>query len=474
MDIIWLQRDFGVYVVGLFDTFHAAQALGFERASFAFALEKFTGVIAQKKYQLADWRIRYAQQLPVFQSRLLIKSSPLPQELFDYARSDTHYLLFIFDNMRNELMKRSDLANPEQNLVKYVLDKSKFTALRCHQNFVRDPEFGQGPVGWYNIMQGLPVPLAHEHFAIYRALHAWRDEVARREDESIGWVLQDRVLLALARGAPKTKRHLLIIAHQSSPITYRDAGILVDLIAEAKDKASEIPDFKSIVQRVESADRAVAETSTAPRHSLTVSAASSANVATEVSESRLRATESGLWGKARSELASDPPATVRPPDLSLTVPLPPLTAKVFKDPPEVCTPALESPAVQLDTENNQPEKQEDIFIIRQPGKSRKRKFKDDTKVEQTAAHVDSDPAEAAQVAMDPEEELQADTMDLEEAPGSSNAPTAVTSAPLRGKAGKKKNKKKKAFSPFSNLADGPRGAANPRGESAGKSKTFSK
>lgn len=27
-DVVWLQRDFGLYVVGLFDTFHASKVLG--------------------------------------------------------------------------------------------------------------------------------------------------------------------------------------------------------------------------------------------------------------------------------------------------------------------------------------------------------------------------------------------------------------------------------------------------------------
>lgn len=59
MDIIWLQRDLGLYVVGLFDTFHAARGLGYPQASLASLLERFTDFRTDKKYQLADWRIRY-------------------------------------------------------------------------------------------------------------------------------------------------------------------------------------------------------------------------------------------------------------------------------------------------------------------------------------------------------------------------------------------------------------------------------
>ena len=59
MDIIWLQRDLGLYVVGLFDTFHAAEALGYSAKSLAYLLKRFIDFDADKKYQMADWRIRY-------------------------------------------------------------------------------------------------------------------------------------------------------------------------------------------------------------------------------------------------------------------------------------------------------------------------------------------------------------------------------------------------------------------------------
>jgi exosome complex exonuclease RRP6 len=57
-DVVWLQRDFGLYLVGLFDTYHACRALRYPGASLAFLLKKFCNYDAQKQYQTADWRIR--------------------------------------------------------------------------------------------------------------------------------------------------------------------------------------------------------------------------------------------------------------------------------------------------------------------------------------------------------------------------------------------------------------------------------
>lgn len=62
MDVIWLQRDLGLYLVGYFDTHFASRALGYQQHSLAFLLKKFVNFDADKKYQLADWRVRYAIQ----------------------------------------------------------------------------------------------------------------------------------------------------------------------------------------------------------------------------------------------------------------------------------------------------------------------------------------------------------------------------------------------------------------------------
>lgn len=46
---------------------------------------------ADKKFQLADWRVR-----------------PLPDAMVSYARSDTHYLLYIHDRLRNDLLSNGN------------------------------------------------------------------------------------------------------------------------------------------------------------------------------------------------------------------------------------------------------------------------------------------------------------------------------------------------------------------------------
>jgi exosome complex exonuclease RRP6 len=48
-DIIWLQRDFGIYVCNLFDTGQASRVLKLERNSLEFLLKHYCGVAANKE-----------------------------------------------------------------------------------------------------------------------------------------------------------------------------------------------------------------------------------------------------------------------------------------------------------------------------------------------------------------------------------------------------------------------------------------
>jgi len=50
MDIQWLQRDFGVYIVNMFDTGEAARALSFPSYALAYLLSSIAHVQTDKKY----------------------------------------------------------------------------------------------------------------------------------------------------------------------------------------------------------------------------------------------------------------------------------------------------------------------------------------------------------------------------------------------------------------------------------------
>ena len=88
-DISWLQRDFGLFVVNMFDTGRAARALQLPSHGFAHVLQRYVdGVQADKSHQLSDWRQR-----------------PLPEAMKEYAIMDTHYLIDIYRSMKFDLSK---------------------------------------------------------------------------------------------------------------------------------------------------------------------------------------------------------------------------------------------------------------------------------------------------------------------------------------------------------------------------------
>ena len=57
-DVIWMQRDYGLYLVNLFDTYQASVLLELAHRSYAHLLELYVGLAIDKQYQLADWRER--------------------------------------------------------------------------------------------------------------------------------------------------------------------------------------------------------------------------------------------------------------------------------------------------------------------------------------------------------------------------------------------------------------------------------
>jgi len=184
-DILWLQRDLGLYVVNMFDTFYASKELEFPKHSFAYLLTHFCAVTTNKKYQLADWRIR-----------------PLPKGCLTYARMDTHYLLYIWDRLRNLLIERaSEQKLPKTELVLKTLNNSKAVCLQTYVKPVveRDANVTFAAKAWPH------QTLTKVQHRVLQRLLEWRDRKARERDESTRYILPLRVLVCLLEKLPQTK-----------------------------------------------------------------------------------------------------------------------------------------------------------------------------------------------------------------------------------------------------------------------------
>ncbi|KIW88936.1 uncharacterized protein Z519_10420 [Cladophialophora bantiana CBS 173.52] len=231
MDIIWLQRDLGLYIVGLFDTYHAACALQFQGKGLKHLLLQFANVHAQKQYQLADWRVR-----------------PLPQDLIDYARSDTHYLLTIYDHMRNMLVNGSA---PNVNLTDYVLMQSKKEALQVYTRQLYDLETGGGPLGWFALLTQRYVNLNKEQLGVFRALHAWRDRRARELDEGIQYILPNRTLWLVAENMPTSAFNFHQTCRGESKLVSDRIPEIIEVVKQGKIEGKNGKSHEEVVQHCE-------------------------------------------------------------------------------------------------------------------------------------------------------------------------------------------------------------------------------
>ncbi|CAI4036320.1 hypothetical protein SMKI_15G1590 [Saccharomyces mikatae IFO 1815] len=211
MDIIWLQRDLGLYVVGLFDTYHASKAIGLPRHSLAYLLENFANFKTSKKYQLADWRIR-----------------PLSKPMIAYARADTHFLLNIYDQLRNKLIESNKLAGvlyESRNVAKRRFEYSKYRP-RIPSSEVYSPIEKEAP--WRVLMYQYNITSEKEE--LVKDLYQWRDVIARRDDESPRFVMPNQLLAALVAYTPIDVIGVISLTNGITEHVRQNAKVLVNLI----------------------------------------------------------------------------------------------------------------------------------------------------------------------------------------------------------------------------------------------------
>ncbi|GAB1859700.1 phospholipase A1 [Camponotus japonicus] len=211
MDILWLQRDLSLYVVNMFDTHQAAKQLNLPYLSLAYLLNKYCGINPNKHFQLADWRIR-----------------PLPEELMKYAREDTHYLLHIKDMLKNELI---ETANGKSNILKAVYDRC--TDL-CKRTYVKPIWTEESCMNMYRKSQK---SFNNKQMYALLELHKWRDITAREEDDSIGYVLPNHMLLNIAETLPREMQGILACCNPIPPLVRQNVLKLHKIVLKAREQS---------------------------------------------------------------------------------------------------------------------------------------------------------------------------------------------------------------------------------------------
>ena len=174
-DVLCLGRDFNYRLVNMFDTRVASRTLGWKKSGLGDLLHQVFDVTVDKRFQRANWGKR-----------------PLPDEMLDYARLDTHYLLAL----RAHLIKELD----RYKLTDQVLELCEWMAL------VPPSENGFDPEAFWRISHARE--LSRRQAAILRELYLMRDQQARDQNRPPFKILNDPVLLLIAKHAPHSEQQL--------------------------------------------------------------------------------------------------------------------------------------------------------------------------------------------------------------------------------------------------------------------------
>ena len=196
-DLICLKRDYSFTFANIFDTMVAARILGETQVGLGALLFENFSILQEKKYQRANWGKR-----------------PLPPEMLDYARMDTHYLFALKTLIEDKLIQQDlwGLAQEDFVLVSEVspngTDSNGNSCWKVAGN----------------------VRLSSSQSAILFSLCAFRDQQARKLDLPLFKVFPNEQLLEISQAAPHTRLELQQVRGMSPRLLDRYADGLLKAV----------------------------------------------------------------------------------------------------------------------------------------------------------------------------------------------------------------------------------------------------
>ena len=154
----------------IFDTQIAASFLNYPlQVSYQSLTESLQNIILEKKFTRFDWRIR-----------------PLPPDVLQYALDDVKYLIPIFKQLSNELIKYKKLEWAEEEF-KLLLKKETYS-----------PNIKQIIKKTKGISK-----ISSQHIDMAIKLVLWRESSAQKKNKPRKWVMSDEKLIDYASGNNK-------------------------------------------------------------------------------------------------------------------------------------------------------------------------------------------------------------------------------------------------------------------------------
>jgi ribonuclease D len=198
-DILTLRRDFAFKFNNLFDTMVASRILGRKKVGLGNMLAAEFDVKVQKKFQKANWGKR-----------------PMPPDMLNYARLDTHYLIRLRDILRGELEQTNRLPVAEEDFARL-----------CQLN-------GDGPAPqpteiWR--MNGAR-DLTPMQATTLKLLADYRRGIAEKVDRPLFKVIGDKTLVEIAAVEPISKNALRKINGMSEPQIHRHSRAILAAVRD--------------------------------------------------------------------------------------------------------------------------------------------------------------------------------------------------------------------------------------------------
>jgi len=396
--------------------------------------------------------------------------------MFYYARSDTHFLLYVYDLVRNELVERSKAAPSSENKLEWVLQRSKETSLTRFEAGPYD-ETGQGRGGWFNQLSRMGhTNLNNEQFAVYKAVHQWRDQLAREADESPSYLMPQQTLMDIAKTLPSEPKGVYQLYHNIAPPVRASIGNLLAVIAKAKAGALGGPTLKDFFQayysskadgpKPQSPSQAEAETADVKEVRSGVSQLWGSISMSSIYDADGSTTTAGRVEGQPIPIRREPPkhAGGNPPSVPADIAKPVENEEVSPPTKPGSDSEAEAAASTPQTADSGKEDADEEFTLRAHKKDKKKRRQDRKKEKRQARE-----AVAAAVSAEGEEN---DFMALD-ADGGNEEVFDYGTAPsvLHSKRGKDGGG---GFNPYTSktTAEGPKGERRRHGEKAGKSATF--
>lgn len=158
----------------------------------------------------------------------------MPEELKSYAREDTHYLIYIYQMLRNELLEKGT----GDNLLEATFNES---TLICLQRYFKPRLTEESYLEFYR--RGKRLFDNRQMFAL-KELYKWRDTIAREEDESTGYVLPNHMLFQISESLPKEMQGILACCSPVPPLVRANLLEIHQIILRAREQSLQKVNFK--------------------------------------------------------------------------------------------------------------------------------------------------------------------------------------------------------------------------------------